>query len=131
TDGSGNYAFATDIRGRVVFDLNILALPDALWLDIDLTAVEAALTHLNRYVVVEDVGIADASAEWAGLGCCGPKAAGVARGLGAANLAGLAPLTHLPLEDGRMRLVRHDIAGMTGFELIVAREAACAAWDRI
>lgn len=33
--GEGNYAFATNRQGRVVFDANILVLEDRLYLDID------------------------------------------------------------------------------------------------
>src|SRR5262249_3201370 len=129
-EGAGRYAFATDVRGRVVFDANVLALPDALWLDIDLFAISTALAHLNRYVIVEDVAIQDASGDWARLGCSGPKAPQVAQALGVSDLMSLAPLAHVPVDSG-MRLMRHDFAGMPGFELIVPHDSACATWDRL
>ncbi|HMQ15023.1 MAG TPA: hypothetical protein PKC49_03530, partial [Phycisphaerae bacterium] len=75
---AGNYAFALDQRGRVLFDLNVMCLPDALWLDIDRAALPGAMTHLERYLIIEDVLLQDRGDDWARLGFCGPAAAALA-----------------------------------------------------
>ncbi len=128
--GSGNYAFALDPRGRVVFDVIILAVGEALWLDVDGEVVAAALKHLDRYLFSESVRLADASAEDARLAVYGPSAVDVARALGNTNFAALPALGHL-LVGPDVRLVRNDLGRVPGFELIVPREQAAAWWDRL
>lgn len=131
TPGDGRYSFAVDVRGRTRFDLNILALDDELWLDVDAATAAEARAHLDRYLITEDVQIAPAGDGWARLGVGGPQTPAVAAGLGVTNLLARPPLAHQPICDGAARLVRHDFAGAAGFELIVPREAAAAWWDRL
>src|SRR5580765_4876425 len=49
--GQGAYAFALNVKGRILFDANILALADALWLDIDRRYVPKAFAHLDKYII--------------------------------------------------------------------------------
>lgn len=130
-DNAGNYAFAIDVRGRVRFDLNILSLPDELWLDIDAGTVARALAHLDRYVITEKVELRNASADWIRLGCTGPDAARIAADLGVSNLSPMASLSSTQVGPDGARLVRHDFAGLMGFELIVPAPHAAAWWDRL
>ncbi|NOX57647.1 MAG: hypothetical protein GXP29_02160 [Planctomycetes bacterium] len=62
--GDGNYAFAVTVQGRTVFDLNCLVFEDCVWLDIDNRWLDDAIAHLSKYRVVEDIEIADISANW-------------------------------------------------------------------
>jgi folate-binding protein YgfZ len=129
-DNLGNYAFALDVRGRVQFDLNILSLPDALWLDIDAATIPAALAHLDRYLLAEDVQIGDATARYARLGCSGPDAGEVAARLSLTHFPAMRALESFALKGGG-RFVRHDFAGRPGFELILPHAQAVAWWDRL
>lgn len=117
-DTAGCYAFAIDVRGRVQFDLNILARPGALWLDIDAAAIPGALAHLRRYKLAEDVALDDATGRHGRLGVAGPRSAEIAAALGARDLAQRRPLDSVALGDGAAVLVRHDFAGLLGFEWI-------------
>jgi len=130
-DYAGNYAFALDVKGRIQFDLNILCVPDALWLDIDRVAIPAAIAHLDRYLIAEDAQIHERSAAYARLGCSGTRAADVAAQLGVTNFAALPALASVALGDAPALLVRHDFTGLPGFELIVDSQAATAWWDRV
>ncbi len=127
---AGNYAFALDQRGRVLFDLNVLCLPDVLWLDIDRAALPAARAHLERYLIIEDVRLADESAAWARLGICGPAAAALAVERGAGQAAAMPALGSAWASDDVL-LVRHDFAGPPGFELFVPPGRAAAIWDQL
>ncbi len=128
--GTGNYAFAVSAKGRILFDLNILCLPDTLWLDIDHLIMAVAAAHFDRHLFVEDVRIENTSGEYARLGCTGRGVADVARGLGVNGFAALPPLGHLSLEEGA-RFVRHDFVGQPGFELFVSRGQAAHWWERL
>lgn len=129
-DNAGNYAFAIDVRGRTHFDLNILALADEVWLDVQMDALRGALAHFNKFLIMEDATLADATTRFARLGVSGPDAARVAAALGSVQLAAMPSLGGFWL-DGGVRLIRHDFAGSTGFELYVPRGEARAWWDRI
>jgi folate-binding protein YgfZ len=130
-DNAGCYAFAIDLKGRIQFDLNVLAVPEALLLDIDAAAVPQAIAHLNRYQITEDVSIVDVGGEFARLGVAGPSAAAAVAGVcGDADPAALPLLSSVGLPEG-VRLVRNDFAGLAGFELILPRAAAAATWDRL
>lgn len=130
-DLRGVYAFAVNVKGRILFDLNALSVADELWLDIDRAALPAALAHLDRYLITEDVAVADGSAEQARLGCAGPQAAAVAAKLGIPDLTSLPPLGVVPLDAERTCVVRNDFAGEMGFEVLVPRSAAVAWWERL
>jgi aminomethyltransferase len=130
-DGMGVYGFACNVKGRVLFDLNALVLPEALWLDIDLEALPGASDHLNRYLIHEDVQIADASGAWARLGLSGPRTGEVAARLGVQNYAALPTLAALRLPGGAGLAVRHDFAGPPGLDLFLPFDFAARWWDQL
>ncbi len=129
--GAGNYAFAIDVKGRTLFDLNILSLADELWLDVDAGTVARALAHLDRYRITEKVELRNVSADWVRLGCTGPDAPRIAADLGVTNLSPMASLASAQVAPDGSLLVRHDFAGMTGFELIVPAAQGGTWWDRL
>lgn len=129
-DGQGVYAFVLDLKGRIVFDLNMLCVGSALWLDVSATVAATALRHFDRYLFTEAVTLREATATDARLAVSGPAAPHVAEKLGCQNLLALADLQQAPLADD-VRLWRHDFAGGPGFELLVPRTAGAAWWDRV
>ncbi len=131
--GEGNYAFATNIKGRVVFDLNILVLEDRLWLDVDRRLAETARKHLERYIITEDVQLTDLTAKLDRYAILGPRAPDAAARLGLGNLAAMSQLQHVAGEVGSSdaRLVRHDFVGLLAVEIIVMGEGRSAARSAI
>lgn len=127
----GVYAFALDVRGRIRFDANVLILPDEIWLDLDLGALPAALEHLNKFLIMEKAEITDASLNFARLGVSGPRAGEIATAIGAPNFGALPALHGVWIEKGATRLIRHDFAGLPGFELIFPRGVAARWWSRL
>ncbi len=71
---SGCYAALLTPQGRIVADLQVLIRPEALWLETERAALRAVLARLEKYVIADDVGLRDASAELARLGLEGPRA---------------------------------------------------------
>ncbi|HOJ55895.1 MAG TPA: aminomethyltransferase family protein [Phycisphaerae bacterium] len=92
----GNYAFALNVKGRVLFDLNVLALPDAFWLDIDRRFIARALAHFERYIITEDVQCQDRSGEFARIALCGPKAVDIVEALGVTQAGTMPALSTMP-----------------------------------
>lgn len=128
--GTGCYAFATDVKARIVFDCNVLCRNDALWLDLDRAVAATAMAHLDQRLIMEDVAMRDRSDDFARVACCGPEAVRVAAGAGVNALGGMSEFAGAEVADGAY-LFRHDFAGDVGFELIVPRERASAWWDRM
>lgn len=110
--GDGNYCFAITVQGRTLFDLSVLVFADRLWLDIASDWVEAALKHFNRYIIVEDVQLADISGAQARWEILGPRAAECVQGLGfGSNFAVMADVQHTRarLAVGEVTLVKDNL----------------------
>src|SRR5262245_49370912 len=108
--GDGNYAFATNVKGRTIFDLNLLVLEDRMWLDIDRRWLDTARKHLTKFTITEDVSIADITGNFERLSMTGPASADVIARMGFANLAPMPQLQHVAIawEGHAGRLIRHD-----------------------
>jgi folate-binding protein YgfZ len=130
-EGTGNYVFATDLKARVLFDLNVHCVPGALWLDIDRAFIPRAVAHFERFLITEDAQVRDASGDFARLAWAGPAAGELAARLRFAEPGDMPPLASAASAAAAPRLVRHDFTGTCGFELIVLREEAPRSWDRL
>jgi len=138
-DGDGNYAFAVDVKGRTIFDMNILVCGDPagrdgnLLLDVDSGWTAAALKHLQRYMISEDVTLQDVTAAHGRLALMGPRVAEWAAALGVGNLAPMAQLQHVAIGSGdaAIRVIRHDLAGVMGAEIIVTEAGRDALLARV
>jgi folate-binding protein YgfZ len=74
TSSSGCYAVLLTPKGRIVADLQVLERGDVFWLDLEASAVPAVIKRLERYVIADDVQLADRSADFDRLGLEGPAA---------------------------------------------------------
>jgi folate-binding protein YgfZ len=119
--GEGNYAFATNVQGRVVVDLNVLVLDDRLWLDVDRRWADTAIKHFNKYIITEDAAIADVTASLVRFGAVGPLADELTDRLGLGHIMTRASLQHFEAEvlGTKVRVLRHDWLGLVGVEFIV------------
>lgn len=126
--GEGNYAFATSVKGRTVFDLYFYVLEDRIWLDVDDREREKALAHLNRYVITEDVALADRTGEMGRIALIGPRVVEVCATVGIANFAAMASLQHVGVTIGGAlcRAVRDELGGLPVVEFLVEQPHAGA-----
>jgi folate-binding protein YgfZ len=118
--GQGNYAFTLNLKGRILFDLNLLADEDRIWLDLSRDQVGAALTHFDHYLIAEDVTLDDRTAASVRFGIIGPRCAALCASIGHDGLPDMAQLqsTRVRINGVEAMLIRHDFAGLTGAELI-------------
>ncbi len=131
--GDGNYTFAANLKGRILFDLNVLVCPGAIRLDLDRRAVPVALNHFNRYLITEDVVIEDMTASYARFALVGPRAPEVAANAGVPETAAMAQLApaFVDLPGQRVMVFRHDSAGVFGLEICVPAEFADEVWSHL
>jgi len=135
--GRGAYSFACDVRGRIQFDLSVLAFDDRLWLDVPLERLAAALAHLNRFLISEDVTLTDITASQRVIRVVGPRAAAIAMDLGAADLNAMPDMAHTWVVPGGMAdsdralLVCRRIGATNAFDLLVPAERFTPMWERV
>lgn len=117
----GQQAALLTQQGKVVADTRVLCAMNSFYLDFWEPLKDKILTHLNRYLVADEVEIEDPNAQWRMLSLQGPRSAAI---LGAvlANV-GLPdrPHQHAMIRcDGSLVCVVHaDYYGLSGFDIIV------------
>ncbi|MCB9855525.1 MAG: folate-binding protein YgfZ [Phycisphaerales bacterium] len=133
TPGEGNYAFCINVKGRVVFDLNILVRQDSIWLDIDRRWIDTAMKWLDRYVITEDVVLKDRSGGQDRIAVIGPAAARVCEDLRFGNLIPKAWLQQESRDLGgaHVTMFRHDFTGLIGAEFVVVGDERREAMGQI
>jgi glycine cleavage system T protein (aminomethyltransferase) len=133
-DGAWNEAAIINIQGRMVADLRIFALPDALLADLPAAIATATAEHLDRYLIMERVEIENATADLRLLSVQGPRAAEAVRAATGVAAAEIAPHTFVA-QDGPggapLLVARASQTGEPGFDLFVATEAAPLIWDQL
>jgi folate-binding protein YgfZ len=73
--GEGNYNFLLSVQGRIQGDAYIFAEPDALLLETAASQISPLMTLLDRFIIMDDVELADVSPARSGLLLAGPHAA--------------------------------------------------------
>lgn len=131
--GIGNYAFICNVQGRIVFDAVVVAMKDEIWLDIAGGAADAALNHMQKVLIVEDVSIDAAFEKTARLALCGEGAADVLKSAGATQAGNVPHFGAISVElDGYpVTAIRNEAFGLPMFDLFVPVEGAVAVWNAL
>lgn len=122
--GEGNYAFALNVQGRILFDLNALVMHDAIGIDLDARWMPLALKHFNKYIITEDVTVIDRSGEFGRVALVGIRSHEHFAKLAGSPAAMIPLLGHLEFtlkEVPPVRAFRSDYAGLPAFEFVVPR----------
>lgn len=77
TAGQGCYAAHLNAQGRIVAQMIVLVTGDEVWLLVERTAAEKLVTVFDRLIIMEDVQVSDASADYEVLGLLGPERSSV------------------------------------------------------
>jgi folate-binding protein YgfZ len=92
--GEGNYNFALNAQGRIQADLTAFALEDQILLET--TEAGKLATHLDHFIIMDDVELADITRERHGILIAGPDALRVVQELGGAPCSAPQLATKLP-----------------------------------
>ena len=125
TTGQGCYAAYLTAQGRMITDLRVYELGDAMLLVLPRTTKDIVLAKLDQFIFSEDVQLGDLSETFASLAVVGPDAARVLSHLFGADTAELdAWALHgnrrLALEGQPVIVVRSSDRGEAGFELVAS-----------
>ncbi|CAN5741858.1 glycine cleavage T C-terminal barrel domain-containing protein [soil metagenome] len=106
--GQGVYAALLTAQGRMISDMHVYELGDAVLLTVPLPLTSAIRAHLDQFVFSEDVQVEDVTDATVQIGIYGPSAADAVESLRTTE-------TNLVLPS--------DDFGIAGFEVIVERES--------
>ncbi len=117
----GQQAAILTQQGKVVADVRVLCSLNSFYLDLWEPLKEKSLTHLNRYLIADDVEIHDPNEQWKMLSVQGPQAKAMLDQLFAsAELPALADHHGMVQFAGApVCVVRADWSGYGGFDVIV------------
>ena len=132
--GHGVYAFLLNPQGHILGDLYAYNRGESLLVDTDQSQVEKILAVFDKYIIMDDVEVANISDEAGAIGIAGPKSRET---LQAAGIRGARPQAFAICRDARGRklgvtLVRGDNPRVESFELWLApddaREGSVKRW---
>src|SRR5258708_6472841 len=117
-DGEGNYNFLLSVQGRIQGDATIFAEPDSLLIETAASQLPGLMTLLDRFIIMDDVELADVTGAQSGLLIAGPKAASLlARiGLNVEDLAILQKRT-MPWNTAQVSVLHVESPLIPRFEL--------------
>lgn len=73
-EGETRHAALLDVTGHIIADLFIYSRPDSLLIETDPTCLDVLHFTLNKFLIMEDVQIADVSGQWSVLSLYGERA---------------------------------------------------------
>ncbi|HEX3375160.1 MAG TPA: folate-binding protein [Edaphobacter sp.] len=117
-EGAGNYNFLLSVQGRIQGDATIFAEPGALLIETDASQVPNLIALLDRFIIMDDVELADVTGSRSGLLVAGPKAASLLAQLGL-NVEHLATLHQRTTtwNSAQITVLRNDSPLIPRFEL--------------
>ena len=135
--GQGTYATLLTHRGKIIADLNVYILEDAILMDTAPETAENIFNELDKYILADDVELSDLTPEMGAIAVHGPKSVELIQ-----SLLRISDLTDLPERHSRVcpagTLFEHPIicvrTGMTGevgYTLYTATEALVSLWDAL
>jgi folate-binding Fe-S cluster repair protein YgfZ len=78
----GAYNFLLNVQGRIQGDATIFSQPDALLMETASSQLPGMMPLLDRFIIMDDVTLADITSERSGLLVAGPQAASVLAKIG-------------------------------------------------
>ncbi|MET0501488.1 MAG: aminomethyltransferase family protein [Candidatus Binatia bacterium] len=129
---TGQYATILTQQGKVVADARVLCAMNSFYLDFWENLKAKITDHLNRYLVADEVEIADRSAEYGFISVQGPRAESLLKTLAdnAALPAQEKQHAMITIEGAAVCVVR-DNHGVAAFDLIVPVVSAVAIAERL
>ena len=130
TPGQVGYTLVLNPQGRIQGDGDVLCFDDYLLLETDRAQSERLLTHLRRYIIMDDVKLEELDAVTTAIGIAGPRAAAILEKLG----------VHMPepstfrtgqLSGVDVTLVHLWNPVVTKFEIHVPAERVLTVWNAL
>ncbi len=117
--GQGMFAAFADIQGKILADAKIFCTEDSFFVELRETLKDKIQAHLQRYLIADEVEIADLTGDCGILSLQGPKSTLLLEVLLGSKALPDHELSHgeFQIDAHRCRLVRATHTGETGFDL--------------
>jgi folate-binding protein YgfZ len=127
--GDGAHGLLLTPQGRIVAELHVLHRGEELWLETEASAIAAVVARLEKYVIADDVALADATPRWARLALEGDGALGAYVRCGGAVPARPHGVASAELAGVELVAARYGFTGAPALQLFAprAREEAVVA----
>lgn len=134
SDGEGNYATLLTNRGKIIADLNVYILEDAIYISTAPESAENAFTELDKYLIADDVELTVETDKIGAIAVYGPKSPELVQSvLGIENLREL--LEHhsriCRVDNQRTVCVRSNTVGECGYHLYISTDKLETLWERL
>ena len=130
--GSGVYGFLLNPQGHILGDLYAFNRGDSLLVSTERSQLEKLLATFDRYIIMDDVEVANLSEEITAIGVAGPKARAALKAAGF-EFADLQPLHFIETtwHNVALTLMRTDNPSVESYELWLRRDRYTEVWDAL
>ena len=128
--GQVGYTLVLNPQGRIQGDADVLCFEDFLLLETDRAQIERLLTHLRRFIIMDDVKLEELDAPTTAIGLAGPGAALILQNLGG-SLPEPERFGTTKLAGIEVRLVSQYGPIAPKFEINLAPEQVFALWEAL
>jgi folate-binding protein YgfZ len=133
-EGQGNYSFLLSVQGRIQGDCNVYRRAEDVLLDTSIEQVPALMRHLDHFIIMDDVELADVSQQWTALSLAGPRAGQVLSTLGfSPSTPGVenARMSSVKIGEVSCTLIEAYHVAVPRYELWFASEHVLAVWETL
>jgi folate-binding protein YgfZ len=133
-EGQGNYSFLLSVQGRIQGDCYVYRRADDVLLDTSVEQVPALMSHLDHFIIMDDVELADVSQQWTGLSLVGPRAGQVLATLGfSPSTPGVenARMSSAKIGEVACTIIDAYHVAVPRYELWFAPEHVLAVWETL
>ena len=132
-EGSGTLALLLNPQGHILAELEIYALKDQLLVLTHASVRERTIQTLDKFIIMDDVTLEDATDTLGSLAIEGPKAGAIfsqATGLAIEGFSEM-PLAEVTIDGVPCHLIRHSHFGLPGAEVVAPREKLAIIWQNL
>jgi folate-binding protein YgfZ len=132
-EGAGTLALLLNSQGRILAELEIYRLPEQLLVRTHGSARDRARETLEKYIIMDDVELADATDSVGSFAIEGPFAGEILQEVCGVQIGGLSALSIREIRVGELQfnLVFKSHFGFPGAEFLAAPETLRALWTRL
>ena len=131
--GEGTIALLLNPQGHIRAELEVYAFEERLLVVSYAMIREQLFAELDKFIIMDDVTLTDATDQLAALALEGPRAAQIVKAICDVDLSSLPELGHreVKVNSIRCRMLRRSPGGVPGAEFIVARANAVVLWQSL
>ena len=135
--GQGTYATILTHRGKIIADMHISVLEDAIRIDTAPETTESLFKELDKYIIADDVELFDVTAETGAIAVHGPKSTALVQSALAINELATLPEGHNCFREAdtlfksAIVCVQTRSTGETGWTLYTDAAALVSLWETL